>query len=208
MITVEPRLYRNDIDGDFLARARNHGQVAWDIETTGLDWATDQIGTCQLAVGSDVAVVQLDKWDVPYGLRSLLEDPAILKVFHHAPFDLRFMAHHWKADPASVACTKIASKILDHGIESGAHSLKPVLRRYLGVDIDKTQQRSDWVRASLSEEQLSYAVADVQYLSELYAVMCHRAEGLGLDPLLRASYAYLPTRVKLDLLGAGDVYTY
>lgn len=208
MITVEPRLYQADIDQDFLERARAEGRVAWDIETTGLDWATDRIGTCQLAVAGDIAVVQLGEWGAPDRLRELLGDADVVKVFHHAPFDLRFMAHHWKADPANIACTKIASKILDPGLDSREHSLKPVLERYLGVVIDKAEQRSDWVRESLSHAQVAYAATDVQYLTELYELMVRRAVGVDVASLLRASYDYLPTRVKLDLMGAGDVFNY
>jgi ribonuclease D len=208
LTTVEPRLYQGDIGQDFLDRARAEGRVAWDIETTGLDWATDRIGTCQLAVAGDISVVQLGEWGTPDRLRSLLEDPNVVKVFHHAPFDLRFMAHHWKADPANLACTKIASKILDPAIDARAHSLKPVLERYLDVAIDKGEQQSDWVRESLSEAQVAYAATDVQYLSDLYDLMVARARRMGVDPLLRASYDYLPTRIKLDLLGAGDVFDY
>ncbi|WNV77832.1 ribonuclease D [Geodermatophilus sp. DSM 44513] len=205
---MEPRLYQGDIDQDFFDRARAEGRVAWDIETTGLDWATDRIGTCQLAVAGEIAVVQLGEWGAPDRLRSLLEDPIMVKVFHHAPFDLRFMAHHWKADPANVACTKIASKILDPGLDPRAHSLKPVLERYLGVVIDKAEQRSDWVRGALSNAQVAYAARDVQYLAELHDLMERRAVGVDVAPLLRASYDYLPTRVKLDLMGAEDVYAY
>ena len=208
MITVEPRLYRGDIDEGLLALAQAHGQVAWDIETTGLDWSAERIGTCQLAVAGEVAVVQLGEWGVPNLLGGLLEDRSVLKVFHHAPFDLRFMAHHWKVEPVSVACTKIASKVLDPGLDSSSHSLKPVLRRYLGIEIDKTQQRSDWVSEDLSQAQIAYATADVQHLGQLYAAMWQRAQNLGVDTLLRASYEYLPSRVKLDLMGAGDVFKY
>ena len=208
MIALEPSLYRDDVDQAMVDRARADGRIAWDIETTGLDWNSDRIGTCQLAVAGCVAVIQLDDWTVPDRLRDLLEDPKILKIFHHAPFDLRFMAHRWKADPANVACTKIASKILEPGADHATYSLKPVLERYLGIVIDKTQQRSDWVRQSLSDEQLTYAATDVVYLSDLYDQLMLRAKRTGVDELIRASYEYLPSRVKLDLLGSGDVFAY
>ena len=208
MNTLAPSLFRDDIDQAMVDQARVDGRIAWDIETTGLDWNADRIGTCQLAVGGHIAVVQLDDWTVPDRLRDLLEDSRILKIFHHAPFDLRFMAHRWKAEPANVACTKIASKILEPGADHAAYSLKPVLERYLGVVIDKTQQRSDWMRQSLSDEQVTYAAADVVYLSDLYDQLMLRAQRTGADELIRASYEYLPTRVKLDLLGSGDVFAY
>mgnify|MGYP006194651211 CR=1 FL=1 len=36
----------------------------------------------------------------------------VQKVFHHAPFDLRFMVAQWNVTPRNIACTKVASKML------------------------------------------------------------------------------------------------
>lgn len=208
MTTVEPYLHRGDVDQAVVDRARATGRIGWDIETTGLDWRKDKIGTCQLAIAGQVAVIQLEDWVVPDHLRELLQDSAILKIFHHAPFDLRFMTHHWKTEPANVACTKIASKILNPAAPHPDHSLKPVLERYLGVVIDKGQQLSDWSRTSLSEAQVAYAAADVQHLSDLYDCLMGEADRADVASLISASYRYLPTRVSLDLLGPADVFAY
>lgn len=202
------QLLQSDVDQAWIDAALRVGRVAWDIETTGLDWAHDTIATCQLAVGTAVAIVQMKRGKVPGLLRSLLADPRVTKVFHHAPFDLRFMANAWSVTPASIACTKIASKIVDPGRRPEEYSLKPVLRRYLNVEIDKTQQVSDWTRGRLSEDQLAYAATDVMYLNELHDRLEDHARRSGVDELVQASFQYLPTRVALDLSGAGDVFAY
>ena len=208
VITVQPQLLRGDVDQEFVDAALVEGRIGWDIETTGLSWSRDRIGTCQLAIGGAIAVVQLDGLSEPEHLRRLLQDPGVLKIFHHAPFDLRFMAHHWGVKPQNVACTKIASKILEPSLDHSAHSLKPVLERYLGVVISKDQQRSDWASESLSDAQVAYAAFDVQFLVELYEHMVFYARRIGAWDLIRASYDYLPTRVQLDLSGASDVFLY
>lgn len=74
-----------DVDDDFLAAAVAAGEVAWDIETSGLDWRLDRIATCQLATRTDAVVVQVGPWGAPERLRSLLADVGVRKVFHHAP---------------------------------------------------------------------------------------------------------------------------
>ena len=38
---------------------------------------------------------------------ALLATPSVRKVFHHAPFDLRFLTGRWRATPRNVACTKV-----------------------------------------------------------------------------------------------------
>jgi ribonuclease D len=135
------------------------GIVAWDIETSGLDWRSERIGTCQLyAPGQPPCLVQL-RGKLPERLRLLLNDPEVTKLFHHALFDLRFMAHHWKATPQNIICTKIAAKILN---PSGkGHSLASLVGRYLNVTLDKRLQTSDWLAEQLTPEQIQYAVRDV-----------------------------------------------
>lgn len=199
---------RTDLSPEWLARAKEAGRVAWDVETSGLDFRRDEVHTCQIGLGDEIAVVQLERGAEPRNLRALLADPAVLKVFHHAPFDLRFMAHKWDVRPASVACTKIAAKILWPGREPKAYSLQPLLEEILGVRIDKSLQVSDWSREILSTGQMDYAANDVRYLLELFDALTAEARALGVADLMDASFAYLPARVMLDLSGAGDVYLY
>lgn len=120
-------------------------RVAWDVETTGLDWARDRVGTCQLFTEEvGVAVVSITDRR-PARLITLLESPVPEKVFHHAPFDLRFMVHAWGLRPASVRCTKVASKLLRPDVPNDAHSLQRLVSRYLGISLAKGAVRtSDW----------------------------------------------------------------
>lgn len=199
---------RGDVPYNFVERCIERGSVSWDVETSGLDWATDTLATCQLAAGDQVVVVQLDPSQHPISLATLLEDQRVRKVFHHAPFDLRFMAYQWKVRPTNVACTKALSKILDPQLSPASHSLRPVLQRRLGVEISKTEQASDWLAAVLTPSQLTYAVRDVLYLDDLLADELEEARHRGLLELVHASFAYAPARVALDLLGSGDVFSY
>ena len=87
-----------------------------------------------------------------------------MKVFHHAPFDLRFMNHASGYRAASVRCTKVASKLLDPQAPNQMHSLQTLAARYLGVHLAKGAVRtSDW-SAALSAEQVAYAADDVIHL--------------------------------------------
>jgi ribonuclease D len=101
-----------DITADDLDLIRSVRAVAWDIETSGLSWEQDTIGSCQVHVPNVVTLIVRVDGSVPDRLASALGDPDVVKVFHHAMFDLRFMSHAWKVRPSSVACTKIASKLL------------------------------------------------------------------------------------------------
>lgn len=208
LMTSVVHLQQDDLEAGWLDRALEARQVAWDIETTGLDWRTDQVRTCQVGYEDQVAVVQLREGHVPARLQTLLQEPSVQKVFHHAAFDLRFMVHHWGAAPKSVACTKVAAKIVSPRAPGGEYSLKHLLRTHLRVDIDKELQVSDWSSTTLSSSQLEYAANDVRYLHALLEALLRRARERGVHDLVAASFDYLPSRVRLDLAGAGDVFTY
>lgn len=199
---------RGDITEGDLQLIRGARAAAWDIETSGLDWSSDRIGTCQLHVPEvSTFMVQMDG-QVPDRLASVLGDPDVLKVFHHAMFDLRFMATQWKVSPANIACTKIASKLLDPHANTADHSLKGLLSRRLGVTIEKDQRLSDWLADSLSPEQVRYATGDVIYLLALYRELRFSLRGVGLSDLYDRCLSHLSTRVELETGRFGDVYTY
>jgi ribonuclease D len=145
---------------------------------------------------------------VPERLRELLLSERVVKVFHHAPFDLRFMRYHWKASARGIACTKILSKIVRPEAEGKEHSLKPTLERFLGVHLDKTQQLSDWFSPTLSQEQLAYAVRDVEFLVPLLDRLMDEARASGLADIAERTFEYLPVRIETDLRECGDVFAY
>ena len=208
MLQEAVRKYTGDISCSEVHAARQAGLVGWDIETSGLDWRIDQIATCQIFIPNlDVYLIQRgESMEAPPNLRSLLSDPMVIKVFHHAMFDLRFMASKWGFEAKNVVCTKIASKLLDPFEDD--HSLKHVLQKYLQVNIDKGPRVSNWLTESLSQEQLDYAASDVLYLPRLFNYLKTELEHLDRWHLAEASFSYLPIRVQLDILGAGDVFSY
>lgn len=208
MLQEAVRKYTGDISCSKAQAAREVGLVGWDIETSGLDWRKDKIATCQVFIPNlDVDLILVGgTTDAPPNLQSLLSDPKVMKVFHHAMFDLRFMVSKWGVEARNVVCTKIASKLLDP-LEPD-HSLKHVLQKHLQVKIDKRSRVSNWLTQSLSQEQLDYAATDVLYLPRLFNCLKAELEHVDRWHLAERSFDYLPTRVQLDILGAGDVFSY
>ena len=206
MLTVA----RADLPAEFLAAFRKSALVAWDIETSGLEWRVSRIGTCQLfAEGTGAAVVSIEADSKPQRLAALLEDKTVPKVFHHAPFDLRFMMHEWGARPAAVRCTKVASKLIDPDASNEEHSLQRMVARYLGVELRKGPVRtSDWTADRLTPEQIEYAAADVIHLPPLLRALNARLAQLGLDRLYDRCCDFLPVRAALELGGYPDVFAY
>jgi ribonuclease D len=125
------RVEQDDLPADLATAFGEVDRIAWDVETTGLDWRRERLATCQLfAEGIGVVVVRTAD-GCPERLAALLEDPAVEKVFHHAPFDLRFMVHAWNVRPTSIRCTKVASKLLTPDAPNESHSLQQLVARNL-----------------------------------------------------------------------------
>jgi ribonuclease D len=140
---------------------------------------------------------------------ALLSNPMIEKVFHHAPFDLRFMLHTWDVQPVSIRCTKVASKLLAPDAPNEFHSLQQLAARNLGVSLTKGAVRtSDWTAADLTAEQLDYAAADVLHLLALLDVMRANLHRAGLSRLYDDCCAFLSARVMLEIGGYPDVFAY
>ena len=135
-------------------------------------------------------------------LKAVLEDPAVLKIFHFARFDVAVLKHALGAETTPLYCTKIASKIAR--TYTDRHGLKDLLRELLGIDANKQQQSSDWGSHVLSAAQKEYAAGDVLYLHELKARLDQMLEREGRDHLAKACFGFISARVALDLGGWGE----
>ncbi|MEO0391477.1 MAG: ribonuclease D, partial [Pseudomonadota bacterium] len=135
-------------------------------------------------------------------LTRMLEDPAVLKLFHFGRFDIAAMLNAFGAVTAPVYCTKIASRLIR--TYTDRHGLKNLLHELLEVDISKQQQSSDWGAETLTEAQMAYAASDVLYLHQLRDVLNTRLRREGRMEVAQACFDFLPMRAKLDLMGWPD----
>lgn len=193
-------LHRGDLpaDNDFGA------SVAIDTETLGLNPLRDRLCVVQLSAGDGCAhVVQIERdGPRPENLIRLLENPAVLKIFHFARFDMAVIERYLGVVATPVYCTKIASKLTR--TYTDRHGLKDLTRELIGVDISKQQQSSDWAAQTLSEAQLAYAASDVLHLHALKAKLDAMLEREGRVALAQSCFGFLPARARLDLAGWAD----
>ena len=177
--------------------------LAVDTETMGLLPRRDRLCVIQLSAGDgDAHLVQLAGGTAPR-LSALLADPARLKLFHYARFDVAVLRHHLGIDVLPLYCTKIASRLVR--TYTDRHGLKELCRELLGIDLSKTEQSSDWGAPVLSEAQQRYAAQDVLHLHALKERLDAMLEREGRTALAQACFDFLPTRAALDLAGWADV---
>src|SRR5215831_15624749 len=200
------RLHR----GDLPDLSAYKGAVAIDTETMGLDPNRDRLCVVQLSPGNgdaDVVQIAADQRRAP-NIEKLLADPAKLKIFHFARFDLGAMAKAFGVMAGPVYCTKIASRLARTYTDK--HGLKDLAREVLGVDLSKQQQSSDWGADALSDAQVSYAATDVLHLHALKEKLDAMLARENRSELAAACFRFLPDRARLDLAGwaAEDIFSH
>ena len=175
--------------------------VAIDTEAMGLNPYRDRLCVVQLSRGDgDAHLVKFAAgcYDAP-NLRRLLVDPAVLKLFHFARFDIAIIQHYLGVMPQPLYCTKIASRLVRTFTDR--HGLRDLCKDVLGIELKKEQQSSDWGAPALTEEQQRYAASDVLHLHALRARLDEMLEREGRTELARKCFEFLPARALLDLEG-------
>ena len=191
---------------DLPAGVLAEGPAAVDTETMGLHSHRDRLCLVQISDGrGDEHLVRFgpgSRYDAP-NLKAVLADPARLKLYHFARFDLAAIELYLGVTAAPVYCTKTASRLVR--TYTDRHGLKDLVRELLGQEISKQQQSSDWGGPVLSDAQKDYAASDVRYLHAMKTELDRRLEREGRTALAQACFDFLPARARLDLAGWPEV---
>ena len=182
------------------------GALAVDTETMGLHPGRDRLCLVQIADG------QGDEHLVRFGptsdfaapnLKVVLADPARVKLYHFARFDLASIEAYLHVVAAPVFCTKIASRLIR--TYTDRHGLKDLVKDLIGVDLSKQQQSSDWGGPNINDAQREYAASDVRYLHRMRDELDKRLVREGRMEMAQACFDFLPHRARLDLDGWPDI---
>ena len=177
--------------------------IAVDTETTGLDPLKDRIRLVQIAAANQPVII-IDLFKVAKEtlapLRELLQGTPI-KVLQNAKFDLKFLQQAGLPIAGKLFDTMIAAQLLDAGVRSHGYNLAELVKVYLGEELSKEQQRSDWSHPSLSSEQLEYAARDAAILLRLREVMKPKLTGARLVETAKLEFDCLGAIAQMELNG-------
>jgi len=191
---------------DLPAGVLAEGPVAVDTETMGLQPGRDRLCLVQISDGEgDEHLVRFgpgSDFAAP-NLKAVLADPARLKLYHFARFDLASIHAYLGVVAAPVYCTKIASRLVR--TYTDRHGLKDLVRELLGVELSKQQQSSDWGAPVITDAQREYAASDVRYLHRMKSQLDVRLEREGRMTIAKYCFDFLPARALLDLEGWPEV---
>ena len=182
------------------------GPVAVDTETMGLQPGRDRLCLVQISDGgSDEHLVRFSPgsdYAAP-NLKAVLADPARIKLYHFARFDLASIHAYLGVMAAPVFCTKIASRLVR--TYTDRHGLKDLVKDLVGVELSKQQQSSDWGAPVINDAQREYAASDVRYLHRMKIQLDIRLEREGRSALAQSCFDFLAARALLDLEGWPEI---
>ncbi|MEQ8291742.1 MAG: ribonuclease D [Roseovarius sp.] len=166
---------------EFCARAADCDYVTVDTEFLRERSYYSKLCLVQLALptrGEDDAVL-VDPIAGDLSLEPLYElfrDSSVVKVFHAARQDLEIFHVDAGVIPEPLFDTQVAAMVCGFGEQVGYETL---VRRIARQSLDKTSRFTDWSRRPLTEAQMTYALADVTHLRDIYEYLADKLAETG-----------------------------
>ena len=153
---------------DVVSYCKDKQVLGVDTETEGFDFTTKkmimfQIGDEQTQFVIDTRFVSIEP------LRDVLERREVVKIFHNAKFDYKFIKKWADIECEGIYDTFLTERVLNCGKDKYGYSLKDVCKRYLKVDLNK-DVRNQFIGLSgepFKSDQIIYGAKDVEYLIKI-----------------------------------------
>ena len=202
-------------------RKQTNAQSYKKGKTTGLQELAlspiyGDIRLLQLASLSSDRVLVVDfktKWDRPqlsikykefidYLIEKIRDFAKRKGVFlgHNIGFDLGFLRAKYGIKTWKAYDTMIMSQLLSAGILTHKHGLKDCCYRYLGIDVDKTEQLAD-NSLPLRNAQINYAASDIVNTGDLFLRLRQEIKLTRLEAVTEIEAAFTPALVEINYWG-------
>ncbi|MBL0930117.1 MAG: ribonuclease D [Alphaproteobacteria bacterium] len=156
----------------FCAKAAASSYVTVDTEFMRDKTYYPQLCLVQVAGENDAAVIDALAPGLDLSpLLALMDNPAVLKVFHAARQDLEIFHNLTGRVPAPLFDTQVAAMVCGFGEQVSYENLAAQLAR---ARIDKSVRFTDWAQRPLSAKQISYALSDVTHLRPAYEALARK----------------------------------
>ena len=148
------------------ARLARHPFVT--VDTEFLRETTFWPKLCVIQLASDDEAVAVDALAEGLDMTpvfDLMANEAVVKVFHAARQDIEIVWNLAKMVPAPLFDTQVAAMVCGFGDQVSYGELAQSICK---VAVDKSSRFTDWSRRPLSDAQITYALADVTHLRDVY----------------------------------------
>lgn len=156
-----------------------------DTETQGLDFTSDKM--IMLQIGDHVHQFVIDTRYVDITpLKPILESKNIIKIFHNAKFDYKFIKQWAGITLENVYDTMLAEMVLTCGRKGISYSLAALMSEYLGIKMEKSV-RNEFIgmtTANFTHSQIKYGALDVKNLTDIRQMQVKQLQKEGLEVIL------------------------
>lgn len=150
--------------------------VALDTEFVRTRTYYPQLGLIQLFDGERTALIDplnITDWSP---LQAILQDRNITKFLHAGSEDLEVFMNTFGSMPQPLIDTQVLAAFCGRPMSWG---FAPMVAEYSGVELDKSESRTDWLARPLTTRQCDYAAADVWYLLPIAHKLMAETEQAG-----------------------------
>ena len=152
-----------------------------DTETEGFDFTCKKMIMFQIGDENHQFVIDTRFVSIE-PLRHILESKEIIKIFHNAKFDYKFIKKWSDIECEGVYCSFLVERILSCGRHIG-YGLKDLCKRYLNVELNK-EIRNQFIGLSgqaYRDDQIVYGAKDVEYLCKIRKLQLPKIEEFKLQ---------------------------
>jgi len=170
-------------------------RLALDTEFVGEDTFTPRLELIQVATADAAAVIDFPAMQANGSLDifwELICDPKVAKIVHAGRQDLDLFATHAGQIPKPFFDTQIASAMVGYGAQVAYANL---VQRLHGTKLAKAHTFTNWSARPLSDDQISYALEDVEFLLSIHTHLQDRLNTLGRLEWVEEEFARLETAV-------------
>ena len=136
-----------------------------DTETEGFDFTCKKMIMFQIGDENKQFVIDTRVVDIE-PLRDILESKDIIKIFHNAKFDYKFIKRWGNIECEGIYDTFLTERVINCGKDGVRYGLKDVCKKYLNVELNK-EVRNQFIGLTgqpFREDQIVYGAKDVEYL--------------------------------------------
>ncbi len=174
---------------------RQSSRLALDTEFVGEDTFVPRLELIQVATASTAAVIDFPAVQASGSLDAFWElicDTKIEKIVHAGRQDLDLFATHAGQVPKPFFDTQIAAAMVGYGAQVAYANL---VQRLHGTKLAKAHTFTNWSARPLSDDQISYALEDVEFLLSIHTHLQDRLSSLGRLEWVGEEFARLETAV-------------